>query len=342
MRKKIVMYLLCMVLSASVFAGCGQTGSSDHVSNEREEDEDDEDDEDDDDDDGRSGDEEEKNDEEAVKPDEKPGEKPEGNAADSSSAEEAIPRSDAYDMFLAGEMDVEVIWNDDDYHGPEAGTYSYDSLVDAIMGENPGSFDVKYAIFTPDSCSEGEDVLALYMENHDPSFYSWIGCIAYYDGKLQMRYSDTFGYRSFLDMYYDGYVTFGGSGGAGAHYLNCDMIMSDSAAYSVYRSAVLDSSWCDEASYYLDPDMAYEDRPHLTPESQLHMTVVDNMGMYIKISVSGWSSNTAIKAEEEAFVAALEELGAKIVDESETVFENEVHIDENHAMTWIDKETVTQ
>ncbi len=340
MKKKIVMYLLCMIMSASVFAGCGQTDSSQNVSNESEEDEDDEDDVEDEDDD--SDDKEEQDDEEAVKPDEKP-EKPVADKPETSySEEEAIPRSDAYDMFLAGEMDVEVIWNDDDYHSPEAGTYSYDSLVDAIMGENPGSYDVKYAIFTPDSCSEGEDVLALYMENHDPSFYSWIGCIAYSDGKLQMRYSDTFGYRSFLDMYYDGYVTFGGSGGAGAHYLNCDMIMSDSAAYPVYRSAVLDSSWCDEASYYLDPDMAYEDRPHLTSESQLHMTVVDNMGMYIKISVSGWSSNTAIKAEEEAFVAALEELGAKIVDESETVFENEVHIDEAHAMTWIDKETVTQ
>ena len=255
--------------------------------------------------------------------------------------EEAMPRSDAYEKFLAGEMDVEVIWEEgtDGYYIPDAGTYSYDDLITAIMEDNVGTYDVKYAMFTPDSASEGEDILALYMENHDPSFYNWIGFIAYSDGKLQMRYTDTFGYRSFLEPYYDGYVLFGGSGGAGAHYVNCNMVMSDSSAYPVYRSAVLDSMWCDEASYYLDPDMSYDERPHINPDSQLHMTVVDNGGMFIKISVSGWSSNTSVKADEKAFVAELEKLGAKIVDESETVFENEVHIVEDHAITWIDIET---
>ncbi len=325
---------MCTMLSFSMIAGCGQSGSSSTGTVREDEDEDEDEDEEE---------EEERSSREEEEPEEvTPSEADPEPVTDPEPAEEAMPRSDAYDMFLAGDMNVEVINPETDTgYNPATGSYSYDELVETLVGETPGSYVVKYALFTPESCAEGEDILAIYVENQDPSFYSWIGFIAYVDGKLQMKYHEHFGYRSFFEPYFDGYVLYGGSGGAGAHYVNCNMIMGDSSPYAVYKSAVLDSSWCDEASYFIDPYMEYEDRPHLTPESSLHMTVVDDMGMFVKISVSGWSSNTAIREEEEAFVTALEALGAKIVEESETNLDNVVTINEDHAMTWNEIETVT-
>ena len=244
-----------------------------------------------------------------------------------------MPRSDAYEMFLAGEMDVNVLEDPDDpyaqYMIPAKGTYSYDELIDAILGEYPGKYDVKYTMFTPQLGEEGDDVFVLYLENHDPSFYSWIGFIAYDTDGLNMRFCQEFGYRSFFDLYYDGYVLTGGSNGAGAQDFNCHCVLPDSSLRTLFKSSHLYSTWCGDITYQLDPDMDYELRPTLTYDSGLEMNVLYFGDNDVRFTVSSYSDNKSIKAEEERFVQAIKDMGAVEIDKAEYDSLTNVDIDES-------------
>lgn len=244
-----------------------------------------------------------------------------------------MPRSDAYEMFLAGEMDVNVIADPEDiyseYMVPAEGTYSYDELIDAILTGYPGKYDVKHTMFTPDTSEEGDDILVLYLENHDPSFYSWIGFMAYDKDGLNMRYCTTFGYRSFFDLYYDGYVLTGGSNGAGAQDFNCHVVLPDSSLRTMFKSSHLYSSWCGNITYTLDPDMDYEIRPTLTMDSGLEMNVLYFGDSDVRFTASGFSNNKSVKAEEERFIQQIIDMGAVQIDADEYASLTDVDIDES-------------
>ena len=309
------------LLSFAMMAGCGNnSGSVAEVQEDEDEKED-----------VKTPDEDEDKDEE--KPaDEKP-EDPVEDPADEENKELDMPRSDAYEMFLAGEMDV-TVWEDpndpySEYMIPAKGTYSYDELIDAILGEYPGKYDVKYTMFTPELGEEGDDIFVLYLENHDPSFYSWIGFIAYDTDGLNMRYCKEFGYRSFFDLYHDGYVLTGGSNGAGAQDFNCHIVLPDSSLRTLFKSSHLYSSWCGDITYQLDPDMDYELRPTLTYDSNLEMSVLYYDNGDVRFTVSGYSDNKAIKAAEENFVNAVKDMGAKEIDQDEYDSLTDVDVDES-------------
>ena len=244
-----------------------------------------------------------------------------------------MPRSDAYEMFLAGEMEVNVIADPNDpyseYMTPAEGTYSYDELIEAILSSYPGKYDVKHTMFTPDTGEEGDDVFVLYLENHDPSFYSWIGFMAYDTNGLNMRYCTEFGYRSFFDLYYDGYVLTGGSNGAGAQDFNCHAVLPDSSLRTMFKSSHLYSSWCGNITYTLDPEMDYEIRPTLTMDSNLEMNVLYFGDGDVRFTVSGYSDNKSIKAEEERFVQQIIDMGAVQIDADEYESLTGVDIDES-------------
>ena len=301
MKRKFLMILMSCVLSFSMLAGCGKAEEP-AASVE---------DEDDDDDDRHSDDD---DDEDEVKPEAE--ESGEENAPAPEEEDEGLdmPRSDAYEMFLAGEMDVNVIADPNDeyseYMVPAAGTYSYDELINAVAEASPGTYDVKYTMFTPGTGKEGDDILVLYMENHDPSFYSWIGLASYGSDGLNMRYCLQFGYRSFFDLYNDGYVLYGGSSGAGSQMMDCYTVLPDSSLESVYRSSHLYSTWCGDITWTLDPDMDYELRPTLPYESGLEMRVVYLNDGDVRFSATGFSDNKSVKAEEERFIKQITEMGA--------------------------------
>lgn len=331
MKKKILMLMMCGMLSVSMLAGCaGNTAPED--SRAAVEDEDDEEEEEDEEETDTTGAVEE--DDTEAEPEVKPEEEP----------AEAMPRSDAYDMFLAGEMEVTLINDEDDeYTAPDPGTYTYEELRDAVVDELDygmgGEYDVKYALFTPNTGEEGDDILALLVENHDPSFLNWIGFISYNNGKLELKYFVEFGYRSYLDLYYTGEMLYGGSGGAGAHYQDYLKVMPDGSVEVIYESAYLYAAWCDDVFYTLDPTMDFSQIPTLDAESALEMTRVTKDGK-VYICVASWSDNKSIKEQEEAYVQALEDLGAVVVeaDVLEKLMAND--IDESKTMTWNDIETV--
>lgn len=327
MKKKILMLFLCLSLSLSMLAGCsGGPEDSGEILTPAEPDEDAE---------------EEEIVESVVDIEEQVIEEvPEEEPAEE---ENAMPRSDAYDMFLAGEMDVEVVYNDE-YAGPKQGTYSYEELRDAAIDElgygQGGEYDVKYALFTPDSGQEGDDVLVMYIENHDPSFLNWIGFIGYNNGKLELKYFTQFGYRSYFDLYYSGDILSGGSGGAGAHYQDYQVVKPDGAVETVYSSAYLYAAWCSDVFYTLDPQYDYSSIPELDPSSELEIKRVTKDGT-VYICVSKWSTAKAVKEQEEAYIQALEELGAVVVDDAEIERISANSVDESKTMTWNDIETVT-
>ena len=334
MKKKILMLFMCISLSTVMLSACENTGADsgepltppqiEEVSEDSN-------------DAQAGGDEKETN--------ETPEAEPVSDEEDVSDAVPAMPRSDAYDMFLAGEMDVTVINESrDDYACPKSGTYSYQELRDTVAQGltygNGGKLAVKYALFTPDSGEEGDDILALYVENSDPSFMNWIGFIGYNNGKLEMTYFNEFGYRSFLDLYYSGDFFYGGSGGAGAHYQDYLVVKPDASVEKVYASSYLYASWCSDVFYTLDSNYDYSKIPALDADSELEMTSVVKDGT-VYICVSRWSDNKSIKEQEEAYVKTLEDLGAVVVDEDKIAELTESSVDESKTMTWNDIETVT-
>ena len=261
--------------------------------------------------------------------------------------ENAMPRSDAYDMFIAGEMDVEVVY-EEEYTGPKQGTYSYEELRDAVIEELGAGwgddlevkYDVKYALMTPDSGQEGDDILVMYVECQDPSFYSWIGFIGYNGGKLELNYYTQFGYRSYFDLYYNGDILSGGSGGAGAHYQDYRIVKPDATVETVYSSAYLYAGWCSDVFYAVDPEYDYSSIPELDGSSELEITEVCKDG-HVYICVEKWSGAKAVKEQEEAYVKALEDLGVIVVEDADIEELTANTVDESKTMTWNDIETVT-
>ena len=316
-KRKILMLLMAGLLSFSMMAGCGNTAEPTAEVQEDEEEED-----------RKVPDEDEE-----VKPADEQVTEPVTEPEPEEKKELDMPRSDAYEMFLAGEMDVTVYEDPNDpyaeYMIPAKGTYSYDELIDAILGEYPGKYDVKYTTFTPELGEEGDDVFVLYLENHDPSFYSWIGFMAYDSDGLNMRFCKEFGYRSFFDLYYDGYVLTGGSNGAGAQDFNCHVVLPDSSLRTMFKSSHLYSSWCGDITWTLDPDMDYELRPTLTYDSGLEMKVLYFGDDDVRFTVSGYSDNKAVKAEEERFIQAIKDMGAVEIDADEYDSLTKVDIDES-------------
>ena len=333
MKKKFLMLLMCSVLTCSMITGCGNENVSDaNVETESIDAEDDED--EDSSDDIVEEDTEEVQEQE---PENEPEEDAEENVSD-------MPRSDAYDMFLAGEMDVTVIDDDNEYSKPDPGTYSYEELRDAVIEDlgygAEGEYDIKYALFTPDSGEEGDDILVLYVENQNASALSWLGFIGYNNGKLEMQYFNEFGYRSYLDLYYTGDMIYGGSGGAGAHYQDYLQVNPDASVDTVYESAYLYASWCSDVFYTLDSNYDYSLIPALDGDSELEMTRVTKDGT-VYICVAHWSDNKSIKEQEEAFVQALEDIGAVVVDEDKIAELTVTSVDESKTMTWNHVENVT-
>ncbi len=321
--------MLTAMLGASMLYGCGSASDAEDSRDSRQIEESDED--DDEEDDTRDN----EDTEEEKEPEQEVAQEPE---------EEAIPRSDAYEMFMNGEMEVNVLYDPGDEYSdgrcPQPGTYTYEELIDALKETFYADFDVNYAYFTPETGEEGDDVMALYLEAEAAAGYNWMGFIAYEDGKLVMNYNEYFGYRSFFDLYWDGKVISGGSGGAGASYNFLSQVYPDASVKTVFKEAYFYSTWCSEVAYIINPDIAYEDVPVLVDGSNIEMDVVYDDNGNVKFSVTGWSDNKATKAEEEAFVQALTDMGAVQTDVDTISALTETGIDESRTMTWNKIETV--
>jgi hypothetical protein len=144
-----------------------------------------------------------------------------------------------------------------------------------------------------------------------------------------MRFCQEFGYRSFFDLYYDGYVLTGGSNGAGAQDFNCHCVLPDSSLRTLFKSSHLYSTWCGDITYQLDPDMDYELRPTLTYDSGLEMSVLYFGDKDVRFTVSSFSDNKSVKAEEERFIQAVKDMGAVEIGIEEYESLTSVDIDES-------------
>ena len=226
------------------------------------------------------------------------------------------PRVEAYEKFLDGEMDV-IVENSELVNYPEAGTYSLQNLADAAYklyyGQDSPEFVTQYSVFMPQNGEKGDDVLAIRVKTSGHEDFGWIGFIAFNDGKLEMKYCSDYGYRTFLELYDNGDVVKGGSGGAGTLYSDYLNILPDGSAKVIYKSATLYSDWCNEIFYSLDPD--YAEIPMPSDSSILKIIKVEKDGN-IYICADQWSDDDTIKAQEEAYVQELEELGAIVTEEA--------------------------
>ena len=265
----------------------------------------------------------------------------------SARAEESA-RKEAYQEFLDGKLTVEVMPVTD---GPvilEPGFYTYRELLDSLT-KNYGeygmatSYTVRYAVFTPRDGQEGEELLALLLDDAEYEEQSWIGYIVWQDDQLNMHYNATFGYRSFLEPYANGYIMSGGSDGAGASISDCSLAAPDGTVSKVYDSAHLFSSWCDDAVYYMnlnDGSMDYDAMPHLTDQSNLEMVIASFADGSVRFTATGYSKNKSVKKQEQSFVAALEKMGAAEISAEEMTQLMDVGLTDELRMPWTDLEVI--
>ena len=75
--------------------------------------------------------------------------------------------------------------------------------------------------------------------------------------------------------------------------------------------------------------MDYELRPTLTYDSGLEMKVLYFGDDDVRFTVSGYSDNKSVKAEEERFIQAIKEMGAVEIDADEYDSLTNVDIDES-------------
>ena len=277
-------------------------------------------------------------------PEQLPDNTTENPAADKDDVPQTMPRSDAYDMFLAGEMDVTVINGPDiEYDVPQNGTYSYKELLktleeDFLRGED-FVLDVDYAIFTPFDGKEGDDIMALRMGDRENIFGYWMGIIAYNNGRLEMKYHTVFGYRTYFDVYNNGEAMAGGSGGAGSMYNAYFNIMSDSSAKMLYESRHLWADWSNEVFYDLLSETEYDQIPKADASSALELVDVSKDGK-VYVCVYTWSQDKLIREKDEAYIQKMVDRGAILVDEDAISEMTANTIDESRLLNWTYLETI--
>ena len=305
MKRKVLMIMLCMGLSFAMITACG---NADPVNEEE----------------AQSEEEEETEEEESEEPEEEEEEAPEEEVTEV--VENEMATEDAFDLFLADELTVTVDYPEwmevDQYlNYPSEGEYTYSELIASLIIDAPLTYDIQYTTFTP--VMGDDEILALYAQDTSDIDYSWMGFIAYTNNELVMKYTDSFGYRSYFELYEGGYVLEGGSGGAGASYADCGSILPDSSYDKFYESGHFWSSWCDEASYYLDSELSYDLRPSIPMEDEdFEIIVAVGAAAETVMYVANRSEDESMREAEDAFISALEGMGMVVVDD-----ESEVSLD---------------
>lgn len=157
----------------------------------------------------------------------------------------------AYESFLKGECKAEVsghYYSETEYLNPlsdnKEGFYFQDALKEVVEGIRDRCVDgmerIEYALI--DCGNDGKPELALrfygvsiYSMHDSSSVVMIFDCV---DGQVELIYAVDAWARSSTDIYPDGYVQGGGSGGASTHYVSEGIIGADGVFRSVYEMCI--------------------------------------------------------------------------------------------------------
>ncbi|MBE6754606.1 MAG: hypothetical protein E7559_09720 [Ruminococcaceae bacterium] len=227
----------------------------------------------------------------------------------------------AYMDFLAGKSKVktaESFRKDDaeyNYDGLLYGEYSFDEMKSIIEEFEMTTSSAKYALL--DLGQDGVKEMVLRFESNEPNYMNWTGILHYNGSGLDLNYYYEDGYRTFAHLYDSGWLCTGGSMGAGAgvtSIIGFDGKGVGSELFSVYSYY---GTFVDSIGYDLSDDW-------YSMESGFSENYIGDFfvreykdGESVKLSVSDWSEDEAMRAEEEAMIDRFVSLGAQLIAEEE-------------------------
>ena len=264
------------------------------------------------------------------------------------SEESEEPGKDAFLEFLSGSSSLMTAplfaEDDEDYNfdGLFYGEYTYPELKVAMELHEDNDTSTKYAFV--DINGDGKEEIALRFEGTDNPYMNWTGIIRYNGEGLELVYAYEDGYRTFSNLYESGHLSIGGSFGAGAH--GVDYIGFDEN-YKENRLSTCNffyGSFATQIAYDLKED--YSNLPNMEDygslmngDSEMEVTeyyTIGKEGKEVKISVSGYSSDPEVRADEEKLINDLISLGAELVSQEE--MEKLCNVETGSEVTWIDWE----
>lgn len=196
----------------------------------------------------------------------------------------------------------------------------------------------KYAI--ADINQDGVEELIIRFNAKEELYTNWVGIVTYNEGKLELVYSYGDGYRTWSTLYDSGILAVSGSWGAGAHGVNyskfdkdfneillfaCNEYIGSFAAQIAYDLTDTETV----AKYMNDCDNALYENSVL--EVTEYVSLEDKK---VKISVSGYSEDTALKAAEEKMVNGLVDMGAELISDDD--MRKLCDIEAGNEVTWND------
>ncbi len=137
------------------------------------------------------------------------------------------------------------------YNIPE-GEYDCGALKEAVAELEYGEFYISYAFM--DLGNDGKTDMLVRFDNYNPSLLNWIGAFCYEDGKIYLSSNWSDGYRSFSDLYTTGYLLYGGSGGAGIYISDLYDFNERAEKEVIYRSSWYYSSFAPHIFWNLCSD----------------------------------------------------------------------------------------
>lgn len=255
---------------------------------------------------------------------------------------------DAFLEFLSGSSSLMTAplfeEDDEDYNfdGLFYGEYTYPELKVAMELHEDNDTSTKYAFV--DINGDGKEEIALRFEGTDNPYMNWTGIIRYNGEGLELVYAYEDGYRTFSNLYESGHLSIGGSYGAGAHgadYIGFDENYKENRLFSC---SYYYGSFATQIAYDLVDDYSnllnMEDYGSLMNEDSgievMEYCATGKEGKEVKISVSGYSSDPEVRADEEKLINDLISLGAELIPQED--MEKLCSVEKGSEVTWIDWE----
>lgn len=228
---------------------------------------------------------------------------------------------------------------DGNWDGVSFGEYTVSELKKNLIDNRmlPDA-TMKYAFF--DFGKDGVEELILKFVSTDSNYMDWTGIIHYNGSGLDLNAYCEDGYRSYASLYQNGYLSIGGSSGAGAYGYSVYSFDEVGKATKLYTVNEYYASFATSIMYDLKDQFSDEKYYDINENSELYVTeYVDTQG--VKICVDTWSSDETNRVLEEELIAELTEAGAEQIDEdamNSLVTQVDLNADEIEWSTWYSKE----
>lgn len=213
--------------------------------------------------------------------------------------------------------------------------YTYETLK-AAVSEKEGTGSIpQYCFIELTGDTVNEMLLRFNAENE--IFFNWTGVFTYKDGTIFLTdfYDD--GGRVFAEFYDTGYLRIGGSSGAGAYGYTLNGFTDDARLSPIFTENNYYSNYATMVAYDLtnNEQGLTDDYDDLSYGSMLLVREYIRNGE-VKISVSDWSEDSAVRARENEMVNDLIGLGAEMISEEKMDEYTSLKAYESAVVVWND------